>query len=90
MNYQDRLLYAMQYFHSKLTSANQAVRAMVLLWNYHPYCHKIQAMEPHSMSPFQDLNGFRYHKNWLRNLMIAASLNGRDTAKPNEHKLIWN
>jgi hypothetical protein len=40
------------------------------------------------MLPFQDLNSFRYRENWLRNLMIAASLNGRGTAKPNEHKLI--
>ena len=88
MNYQDRLLYAMQYFHGTLATANQAVRAMALLWNFHPYCHKVQAMEPHSMSPFQDLNGFRYHDHWLRNLMIAASLNGRGTAKPVKHKLV--
>lgn len=44
-------------------------------------------MEPRSMSPFQDLNGFRYHDRWLRNLMIAAFLNGRGTAKPIKHKL---
>lgn len=88
MNFQDRLLYAMQYFHGTLTSANQAVRAMALLWNFHPYCRKTQDREPHSMSPFEDLNGFRYHDHWLRNLMIAASLNGRGTAKANKHKLI--
>jgi hypothetical protein len=48
-----------------------------------------QEMPPHidSMSPFEDLNGFRYHNNWLRNFLIAASLNGRGTAKPNKHKL---
>jgi hypothetical protein len=41
----------------------------------------------HSMSPFEDLNGFRYHDNWLRNLLIASSLNGRGTGKPHKHKL---
>jgi hypothetical protein len=87
MNYQDRILYAMQYFHGTLDAATQSLRAMALLWNFHPYCRKIQALEPHSLSPFEDLNGFRYHDNWLRNLLIASSLNGRGTAKPIKHKL---
>jgi hypothetical protein len=87
MNYQDRILYAMQYFHGTWDAANQGVRAMVLLWNFHPYCRKVQAMEPHSMSPFENLNGFRYHDNWLRNFLIASSLNGRGTSKPLKHKL---
>ena len=86
MNYQDRVLYAMQYFHGTWNAANQAVRAMALLWNFHPYCRKVQAMEPHSMSPFEDLNGFRYHDNWLRNFLIASSLNGRRTYHPLKHK----
>jgi hypothetical protein len=87
MNYQDLILYAMQYFHGTLNAAKQGLRAMALLWNFHPYCHKVQAMEPHSMSPFEDLNGFRYHNNWLRNFLIASSLNGRGTGKPIKHKL---
>jgi hypothetical protein len=87
MNYQDRILYAMQYFHGTLDAAKQGLRAMAVLWNFHPYCHKVQMMEPHSMSPFEDLNGFRYHDNWLRNFLIASSLNGRGTAKPIKHKL---
>jgi hypothetical protein len=88
INYQDRILYSMQYFHGTLASANQALRAMALLWNFHPYCRKVQVQEPHSMSPFEDLNGFRYHDHWLRNLLIASSLNGRGNAKPIKHKLI--
>ena len=87
MNYQDRILYAMQYFHGTLHSAKQGLRAMALLWNFHPYTRKVQAIEPHAMSPFEDLNGFRYHDNWLRNFLIASSLNGRGTAKPIKHKL---
>lgn len=90
MNYQDRMLYAMQYFHGTLASAKQGLRAMAMLWNFHPYCRKVQALEPHSISPFEDLNGFRYHDNWLRNLLIASSLNGRGTGKPLKHKLRQN
>jgi hypothetical protein len=52
LNFQDRLLYAMQYFHGTFHSAQQSLRAMALLWNFHPYGQKIQAMAPHSMSPF--------------------------------------
>jgi hypothetical protein len=87
MNYQDRLLYAMQYFHGTQQAITQAIRAMALLWNFHPYCCKTQALAPHSMSPFEDLNGFRYHDHWLRNFLIASSLNGRGTGKPLKHKL---
>jgi hypothetical protein len=86
MNYQDRILYAMQYFHGTLAAAKQGLRAMALLWNFHPYTRKIQTLEPHSMSPFEDLNGFRYHDNWLRNFLIASSLNARGTG----HKLRQN
>jgi hypothetical protein len=43
---------------------------MALLWNFHPYIRKVRAMEPYSMSPVEDLNGFRYHDNWLRNFLL--------------------
>jgi hypothetical protein len=87
INYQDRLLDAMQYFHGTLDAATQALSAMAMLWNFHPYCRKVQALEPHSMSPFEDLNGFRYHDHWLRNRLIASALNGRGTGRPVKHKL---
>jgi hypothetical protein len=82
MNFQDRMLYAMQYFHGSQASAQQALRAMALLWNFHPYCRKVQARSPGLTSPFEALNGFQYHQHWLRNLLIASSLNGRNTGKP--------
>jgi len=88
MNIQDRLLYQMQYFHGTQKSANLALRAMALLWNFHPYCQKIQGDCPFTLSPFRDLNGFAYHNHWLRNLLIASSLNGRGIGKFLEHKLI--
>jgi hypothetical protein len=42
INYQDRILYAMQYFHGTLASAKQGLRAMALRWNFHPYTRKVQ------------------------------------------------
>jgi len=77
MDYQDRLLYTMQYFHSTTESASLYVRAMALVWNFHPYGQKTQDKYGPRASPFQQLNGFRYHDNWLENMMIAASMNGR-------------
>jgi hypothetical protein len=49
---------------------------MALLWNFHPYGKRTRAKDPDRRSPFKDLNGFEYHENWLRNLLIAGSMNG--------------
>jgi hypothetical protein len=77
MNYQDRILYAAQYFHGTLHSAKLYLRAASLLWNFHPYGSKTRSDLPNRHSPFQDLNGFLYHHNWLHNFLIASSLGGR-------------
>jgi hypothetical protein len=76
MNYLDRCLFSMQYFHGSWTSAVGAGRVMALLWNFHPFCRKTQ-QRTGCLCPFEQLNGFRYHDDWLRNFLIAASLNGR-------------
>ncbi len=80
MNYQDRLLFAMQYFHGTQHSARLYLRSMALLWNFHPYGSRTRASCPQRHSPFGDLNGFCYHDNWLRNLLLASSMNGRRMA----------
>ncbi|CAA9317416.1 hypothetical protein AVDCRST_MAG94-1287 [uncultured Leptolyngbya sp.] len=76
MNYQDRLLYTMQYFHGSEAAARLYLRALVLIWNFHPYGKRTTATALERCSPFKDLNGFEYHDNWLRNLLIAGSMNG--------------
>jgi hypothetical protein len=81
INYQDRILYQMQYFHGSEHSTQMAVRAMALLWNFHPYCKKIQRDCAFTCSPFRDLNDFAYDNHWLKNLLIASSLNGRGMGK---------
>lgn len=76
MNHQDRLLYAMRYFHGDLASARLSVRAMAMLWNFHPYGARLRRRYGERLSPFVDLNGFEYHGNWLHNFLIASSLGG--------------
>ncbi|MGB5633757.1 MAG: hypothetical protein WBM86_13410, partial [Waterburya sp.] len=79
MNHQDRLLYTMQYFHGSTTSAKLYLRSMALIWNFHPYGTRTRSKCSTRISPFSDLNGFSYHHNWLHNLLIASSMNGRKT-----------
>jgi len=76
MNHQDRLLYAMRYFHGDLASARLSVRAMATLWNFHPYGARLRPPDGARRSPFADVNGFEYHDNWLHNFLIASSLGG--------------
>ena len=76
MDYQDRVLYGMRYLHGSRESARWAARAMALQWNFHPYSARAQR-EGANGSPFEALNGFQYHGNWLHNLLSAASIGGR-------------
>jgi len=87
MNYQDRLLYNMQYFHGTKDSARLQLRAMALIWNFHPYGSRTKFNNPSRSSPFKDLNGFQYHHNWLHNLLIASSMNGRRPVKQVDYKI---
>ena len=76
LNYQDRLLDAMRYCHATTASARLAVRAMALQGNFHPYGARLRRDQPSRVPPFDDLNGWQYHPNWLHNLLIASSLGG--------------
>ena len=81
MNHQDRLLYTMQYLHGDKESARLYLRSMALVWNFHPYGARTRSNDSHRSSPFTELNGYSYHENWLHNLLIASSMNGRRPAK---------
>jgi len=76
MNHQDRMLYARDDLHGKGETARLALRAMTILWNFHPSTARLRLDAPQRQSPFADLNGFQYHENWLQNFLIAASLGG--------------
>ena len=85
MNHLDRMLYAMQGFHGTLQAAELSVRTMALLWNFHPFCRKTRKQKQGCLCPFEQLNGFRYHDDWMRNLLIATSLNGRRPLSKSRH-----
>ncbi len=80
MNHQDRLLYNMQYFHGNRESAQRYLRSMALIWNFHTIGARTRLKDLSRYSPFTDLNGWSYHDNWLHNLLIASSMNGRRPA----------
>jgi hypothetical protein len=40
------------------------------------HCLSEEPQAPHSQSPFEDLNGFRYLDHWLLNLLIASLMVG--------------
>ncbi len=74
MKFQDRRLFATQHFHGTINSASAMMRAHALLINFCPYCPQTIKNKGGVFSPFQQLNGFIYRKNWLENLLVAASL----------------
>jgi hypothetical protein len=67
----------MRYLHGTPAATRLAVRAMALLWNFHPYGARCRRDDETLRAPFHDLNGFAYHPNWLHNLLIASSMGGR-------------
>ncbi len=76
MQRMDRFIFNIQNFHGKLVSANYCIRAWALIHNFAP-------SNPHTVlkfdglkSPAERINNFRYHENWLENLLISASLGG--------------
>jgi hypothetical protein len=75
-NHLDRVLYTMRYCHGQRASARLAVRAWAMQWNFHPYGPRLRHDQPSRSSPFEDLNGFHYHPNWLQNFLIASSMGG--------------
>lgn len=77
MNYQDRALYAMRYFHGYEYHTELYLRANAMIWNFHPLTPRVLSKDEQGTSPFERLNGFRYHDNWLQNLTIAASTGGQ-------------
>ena len=75
MDHQDRYLYSCRYFHGDRISSEYSVRAWALLYNFHPYCPRSKIAEKYK-SPAHKLNGFIYHDNWLKNLLVSASMGG--------------
>lgn len=76
MKFMDRHLFDMQYFHKNLKAAQLGIRAWALIWNFAPSSPVTVKKYSGQLSPAERLNGFRYHDNWLQNLMVSASRSG--------------
>ncbi len=76
MDGMDRFIYSARYFHSNIHSANKLIRAYALIHNFAPSSPYIIKKYNGKLYPSERLNGFRYHNNWLHNLLISASRNG--------------
>jgi len=75
MQRMDRHLFSTQYFHGKNSSAELSIRGWALIYNFapfNPYTQKLSGWQSYA----EQLNQFRYHDNWLQNLLISASLGG--------------
>jgi hypothetical protein len=70
----DKYLFAKQYFHGTLSSAQLGIRATCLIFNFRPYNPVTEKSTKKINSAFARLNGFTYHDCWLQNLLIATSI----------------
>jgi hypothetical protein len=74
MQRMDRHLFSIQYFHGSLASAQLCIRAWALILNFAPSNPITVKKYACLQSPSERLNKFRYHDNWLENLLISTSL----------------
>ena len=74
----DRFLFCHQYFHGHLAYAQWMIRAFALVYNFVPFAPRTRKDNPNYFtSRMANINGFQYKENWLDNLMVAASCNGK-------------
>jgi len=76
MKFMNRHKFAHQDYHGSLKSTNLNIRAFALIYNFTPSCPATVKAHNNMESPFERLNKFKYHDDWLQNLLIAASLGG--------------
>lgn len=76
MQRMDRHLFSTQYFHGNKLSAELNIRGWALILNFAPSNPFTVKKHNGLESPAERLNKFRYHDNWLQNLLISGSLGG--------------
>lgn len=75
MDFMDKFLYNRKYLKGKNSTAQKSVTAFCIAHNFRPYAPET-VKKQNIRSPFEKLNGFQYHENWLQNMLIATSRNG--------------
>lgn len=74
MQRMNRHLSSMHYFHGDLVAAEYSIRGWALIQNFAPCSPGNVRKHAGFKSPAERLNQFRYHDNWLQNLLISGSL----------------
>jgi hypothetical protein len=72
----DYHLYCTQHLHGTTEAVEQGLRGWALIHNFAPSCPETVRGSPGLRSSAERLNGMQYHPEWLRNLLISASLGG--------------
>ncbi len=83
MRTMDRHLFATCYFHGSLYSAELNLRGWACIQNFAPSNPWTVKQYAGLKSPAERLNGFCYHENWLKNLLISSSLAGENLSPQN-------
>lgn len=88
-NMLDRVMRAMcryfdqgQHLHGSIEVGEQRARAWALLHNFTPWSPQAKRRNKGYQSPAERLNRHRYHRCWLQNLLISASLGGYRNPPP--------
>jgi len=77
MGFMDRYLFSTRYFHGKYwIAAEYSIRSWALIYNFSPSNPTTVRLHHGLKSPAERLNKFRYHNNWLQNLLISSSQSG--------------
>ena len=72
----DYHLHCPQHLHGSADAAARGLRGWALIPNFAPSCPETVRESPGLRSPAERLNGGQYHPEWLRNLLVSASLGG--------------
>lgn len=76
MQWMDRHLFTMRYFHGTIESAELNIRGWALIQNFAPSNPATIKRYNGLKSPAERLNQSSYSDSWLQNLLISASLGG--------------
>jgi hypothetical protein len=82
MRSMNRYFDAGQHLHGSLAPSRCHGRAWALLYNFTPWHPATARKNGGWHSPAERLNQYRYHDNWLQNLLISASLRGYRQCRP--------
>lgn len=79
MNRMTRLMYSGRGLHGNHTASERRLRGWALMVNFVPYAHRSNVKRTHRC-PAHQLSNKCYSENWLENLLVSASMNGKSWA----------